>query len=92
MVEFKVGVAEAPKEQQFRIYDAASAAWRLLYTHLAPEEVLAAVATIAAMDIGVKLFGEEDEAKALDYLRKTAVELLPEVRRIKAAGAKEGAH
>lgn len=92
MAEFNVDVAEAPREQQFRIYDAATVAWQFLYTHLDREEVLAAVATIAAMDIGVKLFGPDDEAKALDYLRSTALELLPKVREMSARHQKAGAN
>lgn len=92
MAEFNVHPAEAPREQQFRIYDAASAAWSLLYRSLDREEVLAAVATIAAMDIGVKLFGAEDEKQALDYLRTTAATLLPVVKEISVRQQKVGAN
>lgn len=92
MSEFAVAPADAPKEQQFRIYDAARMAWSILCSDLEPEEVLAAIAAMAAFDIGANLFSPEDEEKALAYLRKTATELLPEVRRAIAEQQKPAGH
>lgn len=82
MTEFNVSPTVAPREEQYRIFDAASQAWALLFTNLDREQCLAAIATMAAMDIGVKLFGPEDEAEAFAYLDRTVREMLPIVRQL----------
>lgn len=74
------------KEQQFKIYRAADEALKLLGGTLEPHEVIGAIATMMAMEIGLRHVPED----AFAYLDKTSRALLPivveEIARRTAAG------
>lgn len=81
-MDFVMAATEAPKEQQFRIFDAGSQLHTLARALLPnSEEHLSALATASALAIGSELFSEDGDEKALDYLRTTVAELLPEVKK-----------
>lgn len=78
-MNFAMAPTVAPREQQWRIFDLAHKLHAMLVD--APqEERLAVYATAAALAIGEELFSTEDDERALDYLRRTAALLVPEVK------------
>lgn len=89
---FTIATEEAPRGQQFRIFDAAHKCWNLVVLNMPDEERLAVAATIAALAIGTELMSDADDKKALDYLRKSAATLLPAVKERLSEAMKAGGH
>lgn len=82
---------DAPREQQWRIFEAAHLALGVLNT-LPHEERLGAIATMLALEIGYALGDVGEDNHALVYVGKTVSTLLPEVKRQAAAEAKAAGH
>lgn len=70
---------DAPVEQQFRIFDAASIAL-VTMADIPHEERVSAIATMLALEIGSQMLDAEGDESAMTYLIQTVAALLPTVK------------
>lgn len=89
---FEVGEEDAPAEQQLKIFNGAGGALKFLRETLAPEEVVAAIATMLALHSGEHGMDRQSKDEMLIYVGKTTMMLSPAVRDRLAEFAKQGAH